>query len=349
MNYLSAGKNWKFTLACTVLLISGVTALRAQDPDALRPAAVPAEYVATPMGYFHPSCVLALAEGDTVRKDEHAIEHRDGSFDAIPFCSLPHYTHNGEKVPLESEGPAGGEKADSAGSEAPSIVHEYIELATMKTGSTYKYFGELRANWTVPAAPTSHDGQTIYLFPGLEDDNANPPIPTTILQPVLGWNAKLQYSVPNVWSIASWNCCVDNTVQHSPGIATAAGHEIYGGMILGCAVGAPRCGSFTVSTADENTGKESELKQTSSFGLVFNWAFAGALEVYDISKCSDYPSGSKGSTQFYYLGLLDQDLNPVTQDWAPWEKWKSEDVTPVCNYGVSTGEKGGLHDVTLTY
>ena len=90
------------------------------------------------------------------------------------------------------------------------------------------YYGELRANWIVPPAPTSHDGQTIFFFPGLEDyRNTN----TTILQPVLGWNATKAFK--NVWSLASWNCCVDRTVQHSPFIATATGDNIFGQMFYG--------------------------------------------------------------------------------------------------------------------
>jgi hypothetical protein len=284
------------------------------------------------MGYFHESCVLELAEGDIVRKDEKAIEHKDGSFDSIPSCEFPHYTPAGEKVPLDGEGTV-----------PPAIAHDYIELATMKKDPSHTYYGELRANWIVPPAPTSHDGQTIFFFPGLEDYNTN--VTTTILQPVLGWNATPAYK--NVWSLASWNCCVDNTVQHSAFIPTATGHNIFGEMFLACKPGAPRCGSFTVNTVDSTTGKSTELKQTSSFGLVFNWAFAGALEVYRVSKCSDYPSNSNGSTQFFYLGLFDQDLQPVTQGWEDWKRW--DGLTPQCNYGISGGDKGGLPYIKLSY
>jgi hypothetical protein len=346
MNYFYVGKNWQFSLACTVLLISGTTALRAQIPAGPnRPPAVPEGYVITPMGYFHPSCVQELSEGDLLRKDEKAVEHKDGSFDSIPACAFPRYSPAGEKVPLDGEGPSAEEKADldGEGAQPPAIVHDYIELATMKKNPSYTYYGLLRANWIVPPAPTSHDGQTIFFFPGLEDYNPN--VTTTILQPVLGWNATPAYK--NVWSLASWNCCVNGTVQHSSFISTATGDNIFGEMFLACHPGAPRCGSFTVNTVDQTTGKSTELKQTSSFGLVFNWAFAGALEVYNVSQCSDYPSNSKGSTQFYYLGLYDQDLHPVTQGWVHWNKWHG--LTPQCNYGISGGFKGGLPYIKLSY
>jgi len=339
MNYFSWGKNWQFSLAVTLLLISGITTLRAQVPAGPnRPPAVPEGYVITPMGYFHPSCVQELAEGDIVREDEKAIEHKDGSFESIPDCAFPHYTPAGEKVPLDGEG-----TEDGAGNEPPAIVHDYIELATMK--KDLFYYGELRANWLVPPAPTSHDGQVIYLFPGLEDYRSNH---TTILQPVLGWNATPGgRGFKNVWSLASWNCCVAHTIQHSPFIATATGDNIFGQMFMACKPGAPRCGSFTVNTVDSTTGTSTELKKTSSFGRSFNWAFGGALEVYNVSKCSDYPSNSNGSTQFFYLGLFDQDLQPVTQNWVDWDRWHG--LTPQCNYGISQGSFGGLPYIKLSY
>jgi hypothetical protein len=333
-------------LSSLILLLTGLTVAQAQVPaGSNRPSAVPEEYVITPMGYFHPSCVQELSEGDIVRRDEKAIEHKDGSFDSVHSCEFPHYSPAGEKVPLEGEGPAAEEKVASDVDDAappPYIAHEYIELETMKKHPTNTYYGELRANWIVPPAPTSHDGQTIFFFPGLEDYRPN--VTTTILQPVLGWNATPAFK--NVWSLASWNCCVNGTVMHSSFIPTSAGDTIFGVMVC-TRPGSPRCSSFNVNTYDQTTGKMTELKQTSSFGLYFNWAFAGALEVYRVSQCSDYPAGSTGSTEFYYLGLYDDLLHPVTQGWVPWQR--SGGFTPQCGYGLSGGFKDGLHEITLKY
>jgi hypothetical protein len=345
MNYFSSGKNWQLSLACTVLLISGITASKAQVPAGPnRPPAVPEGYLITPMGYFHPSCVLELAEGDILRKDEEAIEHKDGSFDAIPACAFPHYTPSGEKVPLD------GEAEDGAGADPPVIAHDYIELATMKKVPPSTYYGELKATWIVPPDPITHSNQIIYLFPGLQDYHTGLPN-LTILQPVLGWNVvspKLHLNFPNAWTLSSWNCCVNGAVQHSPFITTEAGHTIFGVMVC-TTPGAPRCGSFNVNTFDQTTGKMTELKQTSSFGQYFNYAFAGALEVYNVSQCSDYPEGSNGSTEFYFLGLYDNELQPVEQGWVPENDWKVHGDTPVCNYKISGGFKDSLPQITLSY
>jgi hypothetical protein len=51
--------------------------------------------------------------------------------------------------------------------------------------------------WTVPPAPATQSGQTIYLFNGMQDS-----VPM-ILQPVLQWGA-LQVGGGNSWTVASW-------------------------------------------------------------------------------------------------------------------------------------------------
>jgi hypothetical protein len=341
------------TLSSLIPLLAGVTVAQAQVPaGASRPRAVPEEYVATPMGYFHPSCVQALAEGDIIRKDELAIEHKDGSFDAIPACAYPHYTPAGEEVPLDGAGPAAEKTAasDGAGGEPPAIGHDYIEYADMREAEPSNYYGELKATWIVPPDPATHSNQIIYLFPGMQDYHTGLK-DLTILQPVLGWNVVYPaqgINLPNVWSLSSWNCCVKGAVQHSPAITTAAGHTIFGVMVC-THPDAPRCGSFNVNTYDETAGTMTELRQTSSFGQYFNWAIAGALEVYNISQCSEYPGGTKGSIEFYDLGLYDNGLHPVTQGWVKEKVWIAQHDTPVCGYDVSGGFKDGIPQITLSY
>ena len=60
-----------------LMIVTGAQALTSARPN--RPAAVPADYVLTPFGYFHPSCVNHLAEGDVVREDLKVIERKNGT------------------------------------------------------------------------------------------------------------------------------------------------------------------------------------------------------------------------------------------------------------------------------
>ena len=57
-------------------LVAGLTAAQAQMPAGpKRPAAVPANYLITPFGYFHPSCVNHLAQRDRLLPEQRAISH----------------------------------------------------------------------------------------------------------------------------------------------------------------------------------------------------------------------------------------------------------------------------------
>ena len=175
-------------------LVAGLTAAQAQMPAGpKRPAAVPANYLITPFGYFHSSCVKHLAKGDEVRRDEKAIRHANGGVEDIQVCAFPHFKADGAKV-----------IGDERGVKDPSIGHAWVEYASTTTTTSYAY---LYANWNVPAAPSTNDGQTIYLFPGAEDYADV----VTIIQPVLGWNS----DYASAWGIETWNCCVSNVAADS--------------------------------------------------------------------------------------------------------------------------------------
>lgn len=57
-----------------------------------------------------------------------------------------------------------------------------------------------------------------------------------------------------------------------------------------CASETLPCPSWDIVTYDVTSGNHSELLHTSSQRQTFNWAFAGALEVYNIAQCGDYPT-----------------------------------------------------------
>ncbi len=311
-------------LAMAGLLVAGLTGTaEAQSlAGAHRPAAVPANYLRTPFGYFHPSCLVQMASGDELRPAEKLIRHADGTSTAMPSCSYPHYRADGQAV-------FGDERAATT----PDISHAYVEYATVTTAKSYGY---LNAEWTVPPAPASNDGQTLYLFPGLEDiDDV-----VTIIQPVLGWNSDYASS----WGIASWNCCESGTVYEAKPTPVKSGDTILGYMFNSCPPGTTTCSSWDVVTEDLRDGKTSELLDTSNFGQVFNWAFGAAFEVYGIETCNDYPAidGQPGSdgVSFNTLGLYDQDLNEVTPNW---QVALDTSASPQCSYGGTQPKQITLH------
>jgi hypothetical protein len=311
-------------IVVTAALLFGVIAIplaQAQRPAGPnRPSAVPAGYVVTPFGYFHPSCVRAVASRETVLADGR-VQHTDGSVDAIaPVCSYPHYTTRGEVVI------AGGSRVDPL-----TIVHSWIEDGATTTTTSY---GKLTATWPVPSAPTTFDGQTVYLFPGLVDFNTD----ETIIQPVLGWNAFFG----EVWSIASWNCCPSGTTLYSTPVQVNTGDTIYGLIKSMCSAGTESCSKWKITSQDKTTHKSTTLSKTPSEGQTFNWAQSGALEVYEIVQCSDYPPDD--ATKFSKVALFDYNFHKISNPgWSITDYYSG--LNPQCNYGGQTTATS----VTLDY
>jgi hypothetical protein len=305
-------------LALLALLVIPFSA-RAQEPDDpapspaasplviadRAPAEIPAGYVVTPSGYFHPSCVKELAEGESLEEGGGVVRHADGMLEVIPDCEYPHYNARGEAA-----GPGVAEATSQF------IQHSYIEAAGVSAATQYS---ELNVTWTVPPPPFSNDGQVLYFFPAL--DQTNPVI--SILQPVLEW-----YS--GQWSIASWNCCVSGTTWHSTIVNVNAGDTIYGSMKSNCAGGALSCATWNITTTDKTSGSSTTLSNTPNNGQSFNWAFAGALEVYNISQCSDYPPNA--GIAFSTVQLYDNKFNLISSPSWGMEYW-DQGLSPQCSYG----------------
>ena len=309
------------TLISLAVFFAGLTVLNAQAPAGPhRPPAVPEGYLRTPFGYFHPSCVKHLKAGDVLRKDESAIQHADGSFESIQACNYARYDAKGKIV-------ANTRPQDNP----PSIGHSWIVDESVQTSSSY---GELVADWTVPPTPTSNDGQTLYFFPGMEDYSDV----VSIIQPVLGWNA--DYS--DAWGIASWNCCISGTTYESSPVRASSNDTIKGTVQSTCSAGTLSCASWDITTEDVSSSQSTTLSQSSSDGQTFNWGFAGAVEVYSIAQCSDYPPN--GSITFSSLALYDDNFNQISSPGWSLDNWSSG-LTPQCGYG---GEEAATQ-VALTY
>lgn len=338
--FVTASYTRILSIAITTL-VAGLTTVQALTPAGpKRPAAVPENYVITPFGYFDPSCVAQLAAGDEVRKGEGVIRHANGSTDNIHVCAYAHFKTDGEKVVGDEHVKAQADtQLDKVGAEAqgtqqatsnPTIGHAWVEYAQTRTGSS---FGEMYGYWKVPPAPSKNDGQTVYLFPGMEDIKDV----VTIIQPVLGWNS----DYASAWGIASWNCCASGTVFEGTPARVNAGDTIFGIMYDTCKAGTLSCATWDIITEDLTNGNYSELLNTSSQGQTFNWAFGGALEVYNIAQCGDYPSN--GSINFYGIGLYNDAFKQVSD--PVWNITNaSSGLTPQCSYGGYVPQQ-----VTLNY
>jgi len=328
-------------LTLSFLLLVSSIALMAQERTASalphagpnRPAAVPADYVITPFGYFHPSCVLQLNKGESLR-DGGILRHADGSTEQVAPCEHPHYKPSGEIATgsLDEHTTAAVQPLDTA---PPPAINGWVEDSNAAIGTA---FGKEVSTWTVPPLPMAQDGQTIFFFPGLETLASQ----TDILQPVLGSTNGGQ------WNFVSWNCCPSNIVVHSSGINVSPGDKLVGTSVMTCAAGTTSCSTWNVISEDQTTNQSTELSNTPPLtaGQAFNWGFGGVLEAYNVVQCPDYPADAALTIT---STMYDTNLNLV-----PSLNWSlatpSSATQPQCEYAVKTAAtSANATNTTLTY
>jgi len=290
--------------------------------DSTTPRGVPAGYVITPAGYFHPSCVRHVRADEVVDMRSGAIVGAGGvARQAAAVCEYPRFTVSGERI--DTAVSARLHPADGVASVGNEIEDNGISMPgdTVFANGFDRYTGWIESVWahptptaaisfqqvdfSVPAAPVNTAVSTNFFFPGAQSLDQTPQH-GTIIQPVLGWNG---YSNLHAWTIASWNCCVDGNVNASDYVTVQTGHAIRGTVQgTGCVAATGVCANWKIVTTDVTAGQSVTLNST-AYGQAFNWVFAGALEVYDVASCNDIsPTGQMDFTGIVTKNLAGQNV-----------------------------------------
>lgn len=286
----------------------------------LRPQGVPTDYVVTPNGFFSPSCVQRVQEGETLHADG-SIELPNGLVRKPAACTQPHYRFDGTRV--EANGSFSMPPIQAVRKPA---INGWVEDANYDSSVN---IGKLVATWKVPSTPTNQSGQTDYFFPGLEQL----PNVESILQPVLGYDA---FS-GTVWTLSSWNCCVSGTTYYSGPINVNVGDTILG--TTQCQ-SANNCGTWTITSKDVTTGRSTTLT-TNPYGNLL-WVFGGVLEVYGVSSCNQLPASSP--LTFSSIAVYNTSFSQISN--PPWgSDYPVGSTSPQCGYNVSHTASS----VTLSY
>jgi len=288
----------------------------ASSQAALRPANVPADYVTTPYGYFHPSCIVEVQPNETVNSDGTIVDDV-GNTRTTSACARPRFDPAGNDI---SAGQAGASfQAQPAASTATSVFHGWLGDYNASNMGALSY---ISATWEVPPAPAAgNKGQTVYYFNGLQG------LPTTesILQPVLAYSN-------GHWSATSWNCCKQGTTVTGNTIAVNTGDVIAGTVMGTNCNSAGLCRNWVVQTLDQTTGAVSTLN-TASWGVPLNWAFGAVQELYGFTSCNDLPaSGSITFNNQIYTTTSGANARP-SWNWAA-----PPSSAPRCGYSATNGE-----------
>ena len=275
-----------------------------------RPAVVPGEFVITPFGYFHPSCVLQLAEGNTLLADGR-VQRPNGTTEAARRCDHPHYTSDGTAVSADVK----------VGHVSPAVISGWLEsVSATTTGS----FSKLTSTWIVPPEPITDNGQLLYFFPGFEDIGDV----ISILQPVMQWGVGFAGGGP-YWTAASWNCCISGNTWHSRLIDLNVGDTIVGTISSTCGPG-PSCPTWNVVTKNRTTGERTTLARSQVNGQVWDWVFGAVAEPYGVVACTDFPDNS-GLT--FTVHVYDENGDLTIPDWHG-DRWIGN-PNPQCDFGTA--------------
>jgi hypothetical protein len=303
----------KCLLAALVILATFPSLAEQIKAGPHRPGNVPEDYVVTPFGYFHPSCVQSVAEGDAVLLDGR-VQHSDGRITGKAGCDHPRYASDGTP------------RAARVRPLVPEISG-WLENANVAAPAGQSY-SALYAETIVPPQPERNDGQILFFFPGLEDINET----ESILQPVLTWAG-------GQWTISNWNCCLSGiTVQSTPA-NVSPGDTIYSSITENCSPGTIVCATWTMFSIDTRTLKNTLLENTPSEGQTFNWAFGGVAEPYYVVNCQDYP---RDGEEMNRVVVYDETFESTSPNWSVSGNTTG---TPQCGYKVSTSP----YQVTLDF
>ncbi len=223
----------------------------------------------------------------------------------------------------------------------PPVGDGWVEAVqkdlSLASGDNIDY---LAGNWTVPENPTA-GGALIYLWNGIEPT----PYGTWVVQPVLQWGNNGMFGNREGWVISSWLWGSNGTMVHNTPEPVSPGDQIRGTtwitnqVNLGPIWAPDYALSWQVNTADYTNGASTSLSVTTE-GLQWNLAYAGVLEAYNLTACSQFPAS--GTTVFNYSSVYHGYPSYVLYE-TPWVPQYYPYGGPGCEFDATVdGDTGTL-------
>ncbi len=309
------------------------------------PAGVPAGYVATPVGYFHPSCLVHVNGNETLGTNG-TIVAQTGKARATSVCSYPHFDAAGKPTIAAAAGrmnyaPGIGGAQPAVKPDTLPVVKPLDAEADVEGWSLAQYstfnpgVSRLQTSWVVPPTP-AQAGQVLFFFPGTETLDGKDG--GTILQPVLAYeNAQ--------WFVQSWNCCEGGgNAEYGDSVPVNPGDTILGTNTgTSCHSDTGICDNWHIETKDERTGQASEF-DTSSFGHPHDWIFGGVLEVYSLTSCDQVPT--TGQLTYDNFAISDINGNGINVPGLSWTNWV---INSLANCGGNWTTSNSGNNFTVTF
>jgi hypothetical protein len=279
------------------------------------------EYLRTPVGRFHKSCIHELPAGAELDATG-AVRHEGRALGRLEECRFKSFrTRRGPGAPS-------GVAAD-AKTLVPQIdgwVERAYAFAPL-TPAGYRWYNLMYSSTFVPAAPAS-SGALVYLFSDFLSITGN-----EIIQPVLQYGSNGSMG-GNYWGIATWYVDEFDHAVHSAFVRVSQGDRIDGQMIA-----LPnKCSSAGVCTwrLAMNRNGTYATSINVAVGEAMALADKGALEVYNLTSCPQFPNQTG---TYFFNTYVDQPVNSLGDytDVTNSLYWASNvfNRSPSCSYYVS--------------
>ncbi len=278
-------------------------------------ASAKTDYVATPAGWLHRSCVHPLPEGAQLNVTTRAVTLMDGTAYSLPACQYRSYRSSGTRNVAGSP---------SLRETAPGYV-DWAEYTRdlVPLGDEYRTFS---AMWLVPDKPEStYTGNSLmFLWPGLEDSLG------VLLQPVLqyGYNGA---GGRTYWSAASWYC---DLTSPSSVCGPATYMDVYPGDTLWGYVSASNCSGilcdWTITTVD-STSKHKGRSVFSATRVPYDFRIGhgGVVEIHNVTSCAQFPV-----TGVFFFDIAMSTKNGFRT--AKWADSVNSTIVPQCSFAVTS-------------
>jgi|SRR5579872_259986 hypothetical protein len=263
----------------TALLLVGGGILNAQATKSY--AQLKAEHpgwIQAPGRLMHPDCVHVVPSGAQIEVGSDSKPSVDVKMNGELFA---HYDPCPEQsIDTRHLGSQGGQSPNPSGYGDGWIEASQWELSLGSSDN----IDLLQGFWHVPNPP-AESGALVYLFNGISPTGAQ-----WILQPVVQWGDNGSFG-GDYYSVASWFVGPGNFAVVSTPQAANPSDYIFGDVqqtgVSG--VGGQQTLTYFVDGYNETSGQPTPLYVTTPAGLHWVWAYAGVLEAYNVTSCSQFP------------------------------------------------------------
>jgi hypothetical protein len=307
---------------------------------------LPPNYVLTPAGGYHRSCVHEIAAGAVV--DERGfVRSPEGTISQLAPCNYPVI---GVPRFMRSTGAVNPPSPDTG-----HLAFAWSNTSVDSVGDSTAIAG-MNAAVIVPHPPMDTSGyndgtRTYYIYPGMEPGNA-----THVVQTVVQYGNNGAFG-GTFWTMAGWSCPASGSCMHSTPVTIFDGEAIslnitgVSTVAGGCTFSGKTCWNTTMTSVGRG------VQTTGSFAdtLVYRQMYGGVMEISGaaVTTCNQFPKRPGAVADILFSGIQFALFPSPTSAYVPvptpfpsyntnpsWDLAHPGSPSPSCSISVRTSAAG---------